>query len=112
MAKKRSQKNNVPKSISPFVWGYITTLKKNKVPLEQVYLFGSWAKGNPHKWSDIDLAIVSPAFYSWQRQRRLLSKAMFTDFSAIEAHGIHPKDFTPEDNPIVAEILEHGIRVM
>ena len=28
--------------------------------IEAAYLFGSYAEGNPHKWSDIDIALFSP----------------------------------------------------
>jgi predicted nucleotidyltransferase len=30
----------------------------NAVPVEQIYLFGSYAYGNPHKDSDLDLYVV------------------------------------------------------
>lgn len=28
--------------------------------IEAAYLFGSYAEGNPHEWSDIDIALFSP----------------------------------------------------
>jgi len=39
---------------------YGKALKESNFPMqiEQVYLFGSYAKGNPHKDSDIDVALV------------------------------------------------------
>ena len=30
----------------------------NNIPVEQIYLFGSYAYGNPHKDSDMDLYVV------------------------------------------------------
>jgi len=30
----------------------------NAIPVEQIYLFGSYAYGTPHKYSDLDLYIV------------------------------------------------------
>ena len=30
----------------------------NTLPIEQIYLFGSYAYGNPHKDSDLDLLVV------------------------------------------------------
>ena len=30
----------------------------NAIPVEQIYLFGSYAYGNPHKDSDLDLYVV------------------------------------------------------
>lgn len=35
-----------------------------KVNVEKVILFGSYAKGSAHEWSDIDLAVISPDFKS------------------------------------------------
>ena len=36
----------------------LTELIVNAVPVEQIYLFGSYAYGTPHKDSDLDLYIV------------------------------------------------------
>jgi predicted nucleotidyltransferase len=30
----------------------------NTIPVEQIYLFGSYAYGTPHKYSDLDLYVV------------------------------------------------------
>ena len=37
---------------------YISKLKQ-KINIEQIILYGSYANGNAHEWSDIDLYIVS-----------------------------------------------------
>ena len=37
---------------------YIFFLKENKFSVQKVYIFGSYAKGNMHDDSDIDLAII------------------------------------------------------
>ena len=36
----------------------LTELIVNAIPVEQIYLFGSYAYGKPHKDSDIDLYVV------------------------------------------------------
>ncbi|MCX6719247.1 MAG: nucleotidyltransferase domain-containing protein [Candidatus Taylorbacteria bacterium] len=38
---------------------YADKLKEYKIPLSGVYLFGSFARGEAKKWSDIDVAIFS-----------------------------------------------------
>lgn len=38
---------------------YADKLKTEKYPFSAIYLFGSFAKGAPRKWSDIDVAVVS-----------------------------------------------------
>ena len=37
-------------------------LKAANIRIEKAFLFGSHARGNPGKWSDIDVALVSPDF--------------------------------------------------
>ena len=47
--------------INATVKSELETLKKiivNTVPVEQIYLFGSYANGMPHKDSDLDLYVV------------------------------------------------------
>ena len=47
--------------ISAVVESELNTLKDiiiNTVPVEQIYLFGSYANGTPHKDSDLDLYVV------------------------------------------------------
>lgn len=112
MAKRRSKKN-IPNQISPFVWGYVSILKKQGVPIKNAYLFGSWAKGKQQKWSDIDVAIISPRFTTWDKKSNALYMAKSSDdFNSIEAHGFHPKDFNPRVSPIVHEIIKHGIKII
>jgi predicted nucleotidyltransferase len=36
----------------------LTELIINAIPVEQIFLFGSYAYGNPHKDSDLDLYVV------------------------------------------------------
>ncbi len=57
MARKR-----IPKKIIKKVEEYTSTLTNNNLPIHEVYLFGSFAKDKQHKWSDIDVCIISPKF--------------------------------------------------
>jgi len=36
----------------------LTNIIINTIPVEQIYLFGSYAYGTPHKYSDLDLYVV------------------------------------------------------
>lgn len=55
MAKK------LPQKINKAITEYINALKK-EIPVERAVLYGSYAKGNAKKDSDIDLAIISSTF--------------------------------------------------
>ena len=52
---------------------YSQELKNNNINFKHIYLFGSYAKGNAHKDSDIDIAIISPKV---ERGKELLKKKM------------------------------------
>jgi predicted nucleotidyltransferase len=41
---------------------FIRRLKHSGISVELAYLFGSYATNHAGKWSDIDVAIVSPDF--------------------------------------------------
>jgi predicted nucleotidyltransferase len=47
-------------------------LLKSQIELEKIILFGSWAKGEPNKWSDIDVAVISNHFAKMNFHRRLV----------------------------------------
>jgi len=97
---------NVEESIRRFV-----DLATVDLRLQAVYLFGSYAKGHSHEWSDIDLAIVSSDFSgdSFDDSKRLIPYILNVD-TAIEVHPFRPEEFSA-DNPFVQEILDTGIRV-
>ena len=52
----------IPNKINSIIEKYLKLLKENGFSLNDAYLFGSYAKGNNTKWSDIDIAIVSDDF--------------------------------------------------
>lgn len=54
---------------------FVQTLNE-RYPLDAVILYGSYARGWQNEWSDIDLAVISPAFDTrtavvWRRVRDL-----------------------------------------
>lgn len=83
------------------------------VPVERVVLYGSWAHGKPHEFSDIDLAIFSPDFGKNKlKEMQLLSKIAFEVDAAIEAIP-YPSDQFQTDDPttFVYEIINTGITI-
>ena len=55
MAKKANNKLTLEKKLKL----YIDSIS-NAISVDQIILFGSYSKGNPHEYSDIDIAVVSP----------------------------------------------------
>jgi len=58
--------DKIPESIQKIVEDYIDKLSR-QISIDKVILFGSYAKGNTHKDSDVDIAIFSDYFKSMSR---------------------------------------------
>ncbi len=90
---------------------YISDLAK-KIPIQKAILFGSYAKGNTHQYSDVDIAIFSDYFKDMQR----VDGIYFLLLSAMDYDmDIEPQPFTMDeyDEPagLVQEILKTGIEL-
>ncbi|MBI2459092.1 MAG: nucleotidyltransferase domain-containing protein [Parcubacteria group bacterium] len=92
---------------------YAKKLKAEKYPFSAIYLFGSFAKGTPRKWSDIDVAVVSKELNKRSAGAELkLWKFREGIDDRIEPHGFSPEDFKDYWNPMAHEIKKTGIRVV
>ncbi len=101
----------LPTEISKIINNYLKALNKNNIPLKEAILFGSYAKGNYKKWSDIDIALVSDIF-SGDRidDKDKIRKITLSVSSEIEVMPFSPKDFNLQ-NPFAEEILKTGVRL-
>lgn len=101
----------LPKSVADEVREYLTHLAREGVPVERAIVFGSYAKGTPHEWSDIDLCVVSPRFTDWFDALQYLWRSRLKDTGlTIEPIGMTPEDLA-EDTSLTAEIKKHGIEI-
>lgn len=105
------KKKSLAKKIENEVKDYISILKKDKIPIKQVIVFGSQTKNTAHPDSDIDVCVISPSFKD--KFKALHYLLMKTDVmnSSIEPHPYHPKDFIDED-PLVWEIKKTGVKIV
>lgn len=104
--------DKIPYNILKSIKELIIELENNDIPIEQAILFGSYAKGNFDKYSDIDLALVSGKFSG----NRFLDKEKIRHFIAVINPEISPlpfrtEDFTTDDF-LVHEILKQGIKII
>lgn len=91
---------------------YAKKLTERGFPFAAVYLFGSFAKGKAHEWSDIDVAVVSDKLKRNEDQNRLFLWQTRRDVDIrIEPHGFTVKDFQNRIDPMVYEIKQTGIKV-
>ena len=101
-------KTMIYQSITQFI-----RVLKDQINVEKVVLYGSWANGNPHEYSDIDLAIFSPDFgKSKLRELQFLSKIAWHVNSSIEAIPYSSDKLSNNDPaPFVSDILKNGVIV-
>lgn len=102
----------IPTNIIESIKHFVAEAEKENIHIQQAILFGSYAKGSNHEWSDIDVAVVSENFEGIRFYDNLkLSKPVIHSNIDIETHPYRPEDFT-EDNLFVKEILKDGIRII
>ena len=83
---------------------------RRKYRIENVILFGSYAKGTNHADSDIDLAIVFTSIDDIIDMQIELMKMRTDDDLMIEPHPFSLSDFNVSD-PVVSEILKNGVEL-
>lgn len=92
---------------------YAKELRINKFHFEAIYLFGSFARNKIHKWSDVDVAVISDELkINWDKKEDLLWHIRRKVNSRIEPIGFTVKDFQDENDPMVYEIKKNGIRIV
>ena len=78
--------------------------------VDAAYLFGSFASGNTHEYSDIDVAIVSSDIQNrFKDMGKLFALTRGVD-TRIEPHPFHTDEFN-KNSSFVHEILRTGIPI-
>lgn len=99
--------------ITTVIKKYAETLKARHYPFSAMYLFGSYARGNTHAGSDIDVAVISDKLKeNYDTNRFALWNARMDVDVRIEPHGFTEDDFNNNSDPLAYEIRKTGIRVM
>jgi len=103
MVKKET---GIRKSIDNFI-----ELLMKEIPVEQVILFGSWAKGRAKPESDIDVIVVSTAFSRKKHidnMQYLFRRAAKVD-SRIEPIPAVPNEIThPDERTFLGQAISSG----
>lgn len=99
----------LPAKVKTTLDRYLQALEQSNIPIQKAILFGSYARGNSHEWSDIDIALVSDVFVGNRMDDKDKIRAITLSISSeLEVIPFAPQDFTPQ-NPFVKEILKTGI---
>jgi len=101
---------NIDSEIKKILNVYTDELRKH-YKIDYVILFGSFAKGQQHADSDIDVAIVSPEFQNIYNDRLEMMRLRRRLDIRIEPHPINTTEFQTNANPFIAEIKNTGIQI-
>ena len=98
------------KAVTSIVQQYIADVKKH-MPIDKVYLYGSYAKGTQRGNSDVDVCFFSKAFES-RRNLDILTELFYLKIKYDKELLIEPNAFPTseidKENPFVLEILRTG----
>jgi len=100
-------------TVTAIVQQYIADVQK-VMPIDKVYLYGSYAQGTQRENSDVDLCFFSQAF---ERRRTLdiLTELFYLKIKYDKDLLIEPNAFPlselGNDNPFVKEILRTGTEI-
>jgi len=84
----------------------MNALTKNGIPVRYGVLFGSHVNGKPHKWSDIDLLVVSPIYdkrRTYKQAVKLWRIAADVD-ARIEPIPVGEKQFEQDNNSVIIAV--------
>jgi len=98
--------------LKQLVLKYKLALVQKNIPVSAIYLFGSFARGNARKGSDIDLCVVSNIFGRDDFKEMVLVNQIAKRVAPeIEAFPVPEKEFKKGNNPFVIEALKTGERL-
>jgi predicted nucleotidyltransferase len=96
-------------TMNEIIHSYVTDVR-NVMPIDRVFLFGSFAKNVATEYSDIDLCFFSQSFdnqYLLDIVTKLFRMTRKYKGIDIEPH-VFPTSELDNDNPFVKEILRTG----
>ncbi|MBI2345551.1 MAG: nucleotidyltransferase domain-containing protein [Deltaproteobacteria bacterium] len=84
-------------------------LRRAGIRRPRFILFGSYARGRPRPWSDIDLCVVSSQFGkdNFEDMVRISGVAKRVNY-LLEVHPLHPRDLRGDGHPLAGEIRRTG----
>jgi predicted nucleotidyltransferase len=95
------------------VRSYAHDIEAKGVNLRMVILYGSFAKGTQHEWSDIDVALVADEFSGWYLDDHKLFPYVGIKKPYIRIEAVtYPTDYFRESDPFIEEIKKDGIVIL
>jgi len=93
------------------VENYAKEIAQQGVHLRYAILYGSFAKGSQHEWSDIDVALVADEFTGLPNDYDLFPYVgIKKPYSRIESIT-YPTDYFRKGDPFIKEIKKDGVTI-
>ncbi len=109
------QNNQLPtmdqKTAFKIAKSYIDFLRENNYNIQRAYIFGSYARGNFHEDSDIDLALVLKNLSNGVMVQIDLMRLRRQFDIRLEPHPLDEKDFE-QSTPFVNEVIRTGVQIV
>jgi len=95
------------------VRNYAHDIESLGVNLRSVFLYGSFAKGTQHEWSDIDVALVADEFtgFTFNDSDLFPYVGIKKPYIRIETKT-YQTDYFQESDPFIEEIIQTGIKII
>jgi len=88
---------------------FVRVVLSHGIDVEKIILFGSFATGHTHRYSDIDLAVVSSQFgHDEISEMMALSRYALQASNRIEAIAVSKEMLRQKDHALIAEIERQG----
>lgn len=93
--------------IRKIVKEYKDELKRHNIRVTRMILYGSYARGNPKPYSDIDLIVISPDLirFSPLKRQELLGQLTMNINGPLEVIGYTPKEISRANHTIFGQII-------
>jgi len=100
--------------IKRIVKDYKDELKRHNIHITKIILYGSYAKGNPRPYSDIDLVVISPdlARFSPLKRQELLAEWTMNIDAPLEVIGYTPQEFKGSNYTIFGQIMRQTGKIL
>jgi len=105
-------KSKISHSIRNDLLSYKILLKKQGIKVSKIIVFGSIAKGTGDKYSDIDVAVVSPKFgKNYQKEMVKLMLQSHKINNLIEPLPFNERELNNKYSALANEVRKYGIEV-
>jgi len=86
---------------------YKDELRRHNIRITKIILFGSYARGTPKPYSDIDLVVISPDLSRFPplRRQELLAQLTMNIDAPLEVIGYTPKEFQKANHTVFGQII-------